>query len=194
MDLPQCNVVESEEGCTSWLKSCVGNMHNSYRQCRNELSLLNGCIVQGNKVIILLEGRIKVMDLLHEGHPGTIRMKTLACSFVCWPRIDHDLEHKKKECDICQHVTAVHKRFYIFGNFHVVLVRGYMRIWLVNFIGKMFLILIDAFSMWLEVKLLTVATSVVTIKHLRGIFTTHGLPEVLVTDNGTPSPVQSWNL
>ena len=35
-------------------------------------------------------------------------------------------------------------------------------------------------------KLLTAATSTVTIEHLRGIFATHGLPEVLVTDNGTP--------
>ena len=50
----------------------------------------------------------------------------------------------------------------------------------------MFLIMIDAFSKWLEVKLLTAATSTVTIEHLRGIFTTHGLPEVFMTDNGTP--------
>ena len=54
------------------------------------------------------------------------------------------------------------------------------------FQGKMFLIVIDAFSKWLEVKLLTPATSTVTIEHLRGIFAMHGLPEVLVIDNGTP--------
>ena len=55
---------------------------NSYWQCRNELSLFDGCILRGNRVIIPPEGRIRVMDLLHEGHPGTTRMKTLACSYV----------------------------------------------------------------------------------------------------------------
>lgn len=50
----------------------------------------------------------------------------------------------------------------------------------------MFLILIDAYSKLLEVKPLTAATSAVTIEHLHSIFATHGLPKMLVTDNGTP--------
>ncbi len=53
------------------------------------------------------------------------------------------------------------------------------------FQGKMFLILIDAHSKWLEVKPLSAATSTTTIEHLRSIFATHGLPEEFVTDNGT---------
>jgi len=38
----------------------------------------------------------------------------------------------------------------------------------------------------MEVKTVTSATSKATITQLRSIFATHGLPEVLVTDNGTP--------
>ena len=37
----------------------------------------------------------------------------------------------------------------------------------------------------MEVKPVTAATSTVTIEHLRSIFATHGLPEMLVTDNGS---------
>ncbi len=51
--------------------------------------------------------------------------------------------------------------------------------------GNMFLVLIDAYSKWLEVKIASSASSSITIKHLRSICSTHGLPEVLVTDNGT---------
>ena len=49
----------------------------------------------------------------------------------------------------------------------------------------MLLIVVDAYSKWLEVKPVSSATSSVTIEQLRTIFSTHGLPEVLVTDNGT---------
>ena len=37
----------------------------------------------------------------------------------------------------------------------------------------------------MEVEVVSAATSTVTIEHLQSIFATHGLPEVLVTDNGT---------
>ena len=51
--------------------------------------------------------------------------------------------------------------------------------------GKMFLIVVDAYSKWMEVEVVNAATSAVTIEHLQAIFATHGLPEVLVTDNGS---------
>ena len=49
----------------------------------------------------------------------------------------------------------------------------------------MYLVLIDAYSKWLDVKVVSTATSSATIQHLRTIFATHGLPKVLVTNNGS---------
>ena len=37
----------------------------------------------------------------------------------------------------------------------------------------------------LEVKTVTNATSAITVEHLCSIFATHGLPEMLVSDNGS---------
>ena len=51
--------------------------------------------------------------------------------------------------------------------------------------GKMFLIVIDAHSKWMDVHMVSSATAQVTIEKLRSTFATLGLPEVLVTDNGT---------
>ena len=50
--------------------------------------------------------------------------------------------------------------------------------------GKMFLIVIDAHSEWMEVEIVNSATSQATIECLRMIFARFGLPEVMVTDNG----------
>jgi len=51
--------------------------------------------------------------------------------------------------------------------------------------NKIFLVNVDAYTKWLEVHAVENATSETTIRKLDQIFTTHGLPETIVTDNGT---------
>ena len=49
----------------------------------------------------------------------------------------------------------------------------------------MILVAVDAYSKWNEAKVVHSSTTQVTIEQLRGFFATHGLPETIVTDNGT---------
>ena len=52
------------------------------------------------------------------------------------------------------------------------------------FMGKMFLLVIDSNSKWLEVELMPSTTSEATIEKLREMFARYGNPEQLVSDNG----------
>ena len=52
------------------------------------------------------------------------------------------------------------------------------------FLGKMFLVIVDAYSKWLEVVITNSATSLTTIEQLRKLFAVHGLPELIISDNG----------
>jgi len=52
------------------------------------------------------------------------------------------------------------------------------------FCGKMFFIIVDSHSKWAEVIEMTNTTAAATIKELRQLFATHGLPEQVVSDNG----------
>jgi hypothetical protein len=125
------------------------------------------------------------MELLHEGHPGNVRMKSLACSYVWWPGIDKDLEDKVRACDSCQktrhspataplHPWEFPKQPW--ERLHADFAGP--------FLGKIFLLVVDAYSKWLEIVSLSTATSTLTIDSLRSIFATHGLPKEFVTDNG----------
>ena len=51
------------------------------------------------------------------------------------------------------------------------------------FLGKSFLIIVDAHSKWPEAIPMMTTTAEKTIAELRRVFTTHGLPEQLVSDN-----------
>ena len=131
-------------------------------------------------------GRQAVLELLHESHPGVSRMKNLARSYVWWPNIDKDIDMIVKTCYDCQQtrhsppVAPLHPWEWP--------QRPWARIH-IDYAGpvegKMLLVIVDAHSKWLDVAVVTSATSSVTIEKLRGMFTTHGIPEIVVSDNGT---------
>ena len=51
--------------------------------------------------------------------------------------------------------------------------------------GKMFLLVINVYTKWLDVHVTSISTSTVTTELLRKLFSTYGLPEVVVSDNAT---------
>ena len=50
----------------------------------------------------------------------------------------------------------------------------------------MLLVVVGAFSKWIEVFPVKAASSVTTIGKLRALFATHGIPKSIVSDNGSP--------
>ena len=73
-----------------------------YQQRQTELSLHDGSTLWGSRVVVPPPGRERILDELHEGHPGISRMKSLARSFVWWPDLDKSLEWKLKTCNAYQ--------------------------------------------------------------------------------------------
>ena len=60
------------------------------------------------------------------------------------------------------------------------------------FHGKFFLVIVDAKSKWLEVLAMSSTTAEATVQALRFVFSTHGLPEEIVSDNGPQFIVQEF--
>ena len=53
------------------------------------------------------------------------------------------------------------------------------------YLGHRFLVIIDAHSKWLEVCPMTSTTAVATVERLRSLLAQFGIPDMVVTDNGT---------
>jgi hypothetical protein len=53
------------------------------------------------RVIIPTTLRFKVSKLLHQGHPGIQRMKSLARNYAYWPGMDRDIEEMVRVCGPC---------------------------------------------------------------------------------------------
>ena len=170
---------------SGWPSSVSDKVMKPYFSRRTELSVQDGCVLWGNRVIIPRAGQFEVLQELHEAHPGTTCMKRLARMFVWWPGLDQDIEEKVKGCAECQFQHPSPQLAPLspwqwpscpWSRVHVD--------FLGPFKGQMFLLLIDAHSKWMEVHTLSSITAKSTIQCLRNIFAQFGLPERVVTDNG----------
>ncbi len=62
------------------------------------------------------------------------------------------------------------------------------------FMGHMFLIVVDAHSKWLEVRIMSSTVSSVIVSTLRNLFAQFGLPAIVVTDNAPNFSSSEFNL
>uniref|UniRef100_A0A5S6QJF2 RNA-directed DNA polymerase n=1 Tax=Trichuris muris TaxID=70415 RepID=A0A5S6QJF2_TRIMR len=169
-----------------WPRGKVREGFRPFALLQNELSIHKDCVLRGTRVIIPTSLRRQVLQLLHASHPGIVRMKSLARSYVWWPHIDKDIESFVQTCLPCQESrnnppvdstarwpevqepwSRVHIDF--FGPFQ----------------GKVFFILVDAYSKWVEVRVVPTVSSKAAISALRSLFATHGLPDCVISDNGS---------
>ncbi|XP_064466262.1 uncharacterized protein K02A2.6-like [Ornithodoros turicata] len=150
---------------------------------RNELSILRGCLLRGDRVVIPESCRQQVLQLLHAGHQGVVRTKALARSYVWWPGLDRNIEQVVGECRACQATRNAPSRcvhpWPLPNNPWERLHADFAG----PFNGNTFLIVVDSFSKWPEVVPVSSMTVASTCRHLRTMFATHGIPHTLVTDN-----------
>ena len=86
------------------------------------------------------------------------------------------------------------KLHYILGNGQLV-PQAWTRLHIDNagpFLGKLFLLVVDSHSKWLEVIPVPSTSSSYTNEALRHMFATHGLSQIIVSDNGTAFTSQEF--
>ena len=157
-----------------------------YSRRRLELGVEGGCVVWGCRIVVPSMGRELTLQMFHEAHPGVVRMKSLARSYMWWPGMDKDIETCVKKCAICQSsrknpsVAPLHP--------WPVPATPWTRVhidYAGPLEGRMFLLITDSHSRWMEIHATNTSTSSATIELLRKSFSSLGLPEVIVSDNAT---------
>ena len=170
-----------------WPKNlkCEGDLRAFWSR-RDELSQELGCLTWGARVVIPAKLRSTVMAILHSTHIGVSGMKSLARSYVYWPRLDTQIEDTARTCETCgkygknlpkivDHPWA--KTTAPFQRVHADFAGP--------FLGSMWLLLVDSYSKWPEIIQMNAnTTSSATIRAFRSIFSRTGIPICLVTDNG----------
>ena len=126
-------------------------------------------------------GQMAVLQELHKGHPGMAKMKALARMYVWWPGMNLDIEKSVRRCGECLQVQSspplVPRNPWKWPS------RPWARKHLdfgPPFQGKTILVDIDTHSKWIKAICTASTSSAAVINELQ-----FGLPESIVTDNGT---------
>ncbi len=157
-----------------------------YWSFRDKLSIENGIITVGERLLIPPKFRPRMIEALHEGHMGIEKTLWRARRSIYWPTVTQDIKNKIINCEICQrHQKSLPKE--PLKEYEIP-----TRPWQV--LGS------DVFSLDEENHLITADyyskfpvvqeipkhqyTSKGLIKLLKEKFSENGTPEILISDNG----------
>ena len=146
-----------------------------YFNVRNELSVRqDGIVLRGCRICIPRSQQDQAVQLAHQGHQGVTKTKSLIREKVWFPGIDKMVEDRVKRCLPCQSTTTTTAReplqmtnitrpgeevsvdFADVGN------------------GQYLLIVVDDFSRYPEVDIISSLTAKVVIHKLEGLFARRG--------------------
>ena len=128
----------------------------------------------------------QILQLLHLGHFGIQRMKQLARTVVYWPRIDDGIANTRRNCTTCaEHQNNPPKAV---NHSWIMPEKRWSRIYIdhaINFMGKNWLIVVDAYSKYPCIRPTTSVGTKATTDLLEEEFAHFGFPHAIVSDNAT---------
>ncbi|XP_058459398.1 uncharacterized protein K02A2.6-like [Malaya genurostris] len=156
-----------------------------YAPFQSELSYVNGLLMRGRKLIVPVVLRERICMLAHEGHPGHSVMKSRLRDKYWWPNMDHAAI---RVCDRCEGCRLVHA-----ADPPEPMARRTIpeKPWVdlaIDFLGPLptneyVLVVIDYYSRYMELEIMSKITACETVRKLRKIFRTWGYRRTITLDN-----------
>ena len=155
-----------------------------YQQVQGQLSIVEGIIALGNRIIVPHAMQQEILHKIHESHQGYVKCQERARSAVWWPGITKEIEALVSACHFCRvHRPSQRQEPLILSPLPD---RPWEKI-AVDLCEKEkanYMITVDYYSRWIEITKLGSTSSNAIIEKLKDIFSTHGYPDVLQSDNG----------
>ena len=165
-----------------------------YKQVFGKLSIRWGLIFMDDQIVVPVDLRRRLLDILLFGHAGLTKM-TAEAKIFWWPNITRDIENKAKDCTACL-ASGKNLKYQLpknhYGNLKTLNEPGQEI--QIDFTGKLhnkkingdvqILIAKDRLSKWPTVKICKTAETKENINFLTNNFNLYGLPEKIKSDKG----------
>ena len=166
------------------LRKDVDVLARPYWDSRDQLSVLDGIIFKGMRIVIPPSLRSQMLKLIHESHLGIVKCKQRAREVMYWPAMNADVEDTVRKCDRCAQYQSKLPREPLQPTPVPDLPFSEIGIDLFDFESKHYLILVDCYSKFIEVDELHDQTTYSIVRALKNQYSRHGIPEKCRSDNG----------
>ena len=154
-----------------------------FYQVRVELSVEQGLILMGSRIVIPSLLRAEILEKIHMEHLGIHKCRETARRNVWWPCMSSQIADMIRACRKCQRNRPEHSEPLMSLEFPE---RPWERIGtdLFHWHNSEYLIAVDYHSRFFEVAKLQRTDSESIIEQLKSFFARHSIPEVVMSDNG----------
>ena len=149
-----------------------------------KLSVADGLILKGMKIVVPPSLRSDMLAQIHESHMGINKCKQRACEALYWPGMSQDIYDMVSNCTACQSYQNKQATETLRPTPTPELPWNVVGTDIFDWQGKHYLCTVDYFSKYIEVDQLRDLSSATTVETLKTQICRHGIPEVLRSDNG----------
>lgn len=173
---------------TNWpqrMKQIADGDAASYFPHRNALHVVGERLFHGDRPIIPPSLRQRIIEDLHDGHPGVSRMQALGRKQCFWPKMNAHIEAFVQRCNDCATNAKSPRKELLhpwprpqepWDRLHI------------DFAGpkdgNWYFVVVDAHSNWPEIHQMRTTTAEKTVEALEKMFETWGPCKTIVSDNG----------
>ena len=172
------------KGWPSFRKDCPEDLWD-YWNFRCDLTLNDGLVTKGDRLIIPQSLRLDVLKKIHVGHQGKTKCILLARESVFWPGITNDIKSMVQRCTACaQHQHAQPKMPIQQPDLPT---RAWSKLGtdIFEYKGSQFLIIVDYYSRFPVIRRLDNIRANTISNKFTAVLLEYGLPDEIVADYGT---------
>ena len=155
-----------------------------YWNVRAELTVVDNIVYKGMQIVMPSVLCKDMLRKVHEGHMGIEECRRRARESMYWPNMNSDVSLMVEHCDQCLKHQASQQAEPLMP--HEIPARPWQKIGadIATHTGKDYLVVADYYSGYPEVASLSASTSQGVISALSSMLARHGVPDVMITDNG----------
>ena len=169
--------------CRTGWPSTIPGVLKPYRYVSSELTVEKGLLMRGSRVVIPASLRVDMLGRIHSAHQGITKCRERAKHSCWWPGLSRQLEETVKSCPECLKHSPLRPEPLVPSKLpHLPWQKVGTDLFEWN--KSDYLLMVDYYSRWIEVSKLKGTTTQEVIKHTSSIFARHGIPEIVVSDNG----------
>eukprot|EP00118_Oscarella_pearsei_P022854 m.267736 g.267736 ORF g.267736 m.267736 type:complete len:284 (+) comp40519_c0_seq8:2009-2860(+) len=175
-------------------KKDVNPLIRSFWDNRQVFTEVDGLILKGTQIVIPQSMQMEMLRRAHEGHLGVSKMRARVRSAIWWPGKSQRIESHVAECETCARFRSQQRKEPLQS------VELPQRPWekvaadLFEWEGQAYLLLTDYYSRFPEVRHLPATKSEDVISAMQDVFSCHGFPSVIVSDNGPQFASRSFRI